>query len=138
LAAAKVGDKLGLGRLAFWVAVVLRVVRGLGEFMSASVSSSNGSRSVSAIGGVATALGNDVCAAITDGLTASSNDAALSDVEVMKDIVVPLLLAIGSSSETSGVGNNPVMEDSFWSGSSILSLLLCANGVKRRSDWELD
>lgn len=106
--------------------------------MRASVSSSNGSRSVSAIGGVATALGNDVCAAITDGLIASSNDAALSDAEVIKDIVAPLLLANGSSSETSGVGSNPTMGDSFWSGSSTLCLLLFVNGVKRRSDWELN
>jgi hypothetical protein len=106
LAAANVGDKLGLGRLAFCVAVVFKA-RGADTRLKALFSWSKGWRSVSVIGGVATALGKDVYAANTDGLIGSSNEALLFwDVDVRKDDEGPLLDSNGSSSDTSGVWSN--------------------------------
>lgn len=100
------GDRLGLGRLALWIPAVFRVGRGRDSdaWVSACDSSSKGSRSLSAIGGVATALGKEAWAAASDGLAASSNLLGLgSEAEVMNDKALRLVLLSGSSSVKSGV-----------------------------------
>src|SRR5450432_221306 len=123
LAAAKVGDKLGLGRLAFEAVVVLKVARGTDDSFSACTISSNRSRSASAIGGVATALGNEAWAATTEGLMSSSNDTVLfSDTEVMKDKPSSLFCPNGSCSIISGVGNKVGIGE--WLRTEVLGTLL--------------
>lgn len=85
-AAARVGDRLGLGKLAPLVAPALTDNRNVEGPAKSLLNDAKGSRSDSAIGGVAAAsLGNDEpWLAVTDGLVASSKESFGKD-SVIKD-----------------------------------------------------
>jgi hypothetical protein len=74
LAAASVGDRLGLGKLAALITEPFRDDRDEKPVVFKATKLPKGSRSASLIGGVATAPWKDACAAVIEGLGASSND----------------------------------------------------------------